>query len=244
MFPWKKCSAKRLLHAKKPLSQDRGFLISGILSAVFHNMPVLHPQIPGASGRCRTIFHRSPVRWSPRAASSPYSVSGRSAHGVPVQRQWFRPGERAAIRFVSPYRSPGRNVCRRIAVPVYSPDRKSTLKTARSDPDIAGYTDWCVPHSGRTVRPRSHPSHPRMPSWCCSPPVCRMSVWVDKGNVKRLKRVEKGWIGLEGVKSGENAWCFGWNEIESEKWTKIEVSKKSLGKWGCPLFSGRFRFGV
>ena len=69
-------------------------------------------------------------------------------------------------------------------------------------------------------------------------------LWVDKGNVKRLKRVEKGWIELEGVKSGENAWCFGWNEIELEKWTKIEVSKKSLGKWGCPLFSGRFRFGV
>ena len=73
---------------------------------------------------------------------------------------------------------------------------------------------------------------------------CWISLWVDKGNVKRLKRVEKGGIELEGVKSGENAWCFGWNEIESEKWTKIEVSKKSLGKWGCPLFSGRFRFGV
>lgn len=27
----------------------------------------------------------------------------------------------------------------------------------------------------------------------------------DKGNVKRLKRVEKGGIELEGVKSGENA---------------------------------------
>ena len=70
------------------------------------------------------------------------------------------------------------------------------------------------------------------------------TLWVDKGNVKRLKRVENGEIELEGVKSGENAWYFEWNEIESEKWTKIEVSKKSLGKWGCSLFSGRFRFGV
>ena len=89
-------------------------------SVPVRSMPESRRQTPGAADLFHTTCYKYPGSKSRFLPALPYRACGRQRRSAPVQRLLFRPGERAAIRFLLPYRSPGRNESRKTEVPAYS----------------------------------------------------------------------------------------------------------------------------